>query len=181
MLWSFVLWALDAEAGGADRVSLSLGLAGFGAAPTTAGALGSAYVSLRATDAVYFDVGGRTGLLGGPLREVTGVSVGGRVLLGRVVFLRADLVHQHETPWDAFVEAPVMNMLGSGPSIGHRSGLDGGVGLRKVLDPGPHLAGISVSAAALATWFPDPNGPRLYGVLEALVTLDLGRRAVDEG
>jgi hypothetical protein len=176
----FLGWALcgAALAGGADRVSVSLGVAGVGA-PDSGGALGAAYVSLRATDALSFDVGGRTGLLAGPLREVTGISVGGRAMLGDLVFARADLVHQHETPWDAFVEAPVSNMLGSGPSIGHRSGLDGGLGLRGTLPTGPHGTGVHVSAAALATWFPDPNGPRLYGVIETLLTLDLGRRSDD--
>ncbi|MEQ1502916.1 MAG: hypothetical protein ABMB14_11835, partial [Myxococcota bacterium] len=88
----------------------------------------------------------------------------------------AGFVHQHETPWDAFVSDPVMHAIGSGHAIGHRSGLDAGAGWQWDL-PSLHTSGAHVGAAALASWFPDASGPHLYGVIETLLTIDLGKPA----
>lgn len=161
-----------------DRLSVSMGLSGIGAEGPSGGALGVGYVSARAARNLYVDLGGRTGFLFGPLREATGVNLALRLHAGELLFLRAGLVHQHETPWDTFLEDPVGSLAGSAHGIGHRSGLDAGLGLRGTL-PAISTTAVHVSLAALLTWLPDPDGPPLYGVLESTLTIDLGRK--DEG
>jgi hypothetical protein len=154
--WAALAWA----GGGAERVSVSMGLSGFGAPDPSGGALGVGYVSVRFAEAAYLDLGGRTGLLLGPLREVSGVNVNLRLHTGPHLFWRAGLVHQHETPWDDFVADPVSTIVGAGHGIGHRSG---------------STSAVHVGIAATGVWLPDDVGPRVYGVLETLLTIDLGK------
>lgn len=167
-----------AYANGAERLSLSLGMAGVGGAPDSVGALGAGYLSVRLTNALYMDVGGRLGLLAGPFREVTGINVAGRARFGEHVFGRFGLVHQHETPWADYVASPISHTIGSGDGIGHRSGLDAGLGWQWTL-PAVSTSAAHVSVAAIGSWFPDDHGPHLYGILETLLTIDLGKPADD--
>ena len=171
------MWAMGlAHADGAERLSVAIGAAGVGGAPESFGALGAAYLSVRLTSAVYVDVGGRMGLLAGPFREVTGVNVTGRARFGEHLFGRAGFVHQHESPWADYVASPISHTIGSGTGIGHRSGVDLGAGCQWTL-PSVSTSGVHVSVAAIGTWFPDPNGPRLYAMAETLLTVDLGKPA----
>lgn len=177
MVGGVLLGFAVAHAQGADRVSVSLGLTGVGA-PSTAGALGAAYLSVRMSEVLYVDVGGRMGLLGGPFREVTGVNVALRARVGEHLFGRAGFAHQHETPWADYVAEPISHTIGSGHGIGHRSGLDAGLGWQWTL-PSVSTSGVHVSVAAIGTWFPDPNGPPVYLMGETLLTVDLGKKRAE--
>jgi hypothetical protein len=168
--WAALAWA----GGGAERLSVSMGLSGFGSPDPSGGSLGVGYVSVRFAQAAYLDLGGRTGLLLGPLREVSGVNVNVRLHTGKHLFWRAGLVHQHETPWDTFLSDPLGTIVGAGHGIGHRSGLDAGVGYRWTL-PAVSTSGVHVGIAGMGVWLPDDDGPRVYGVLETLLTIDLGK------
>lgn len=167
-----------AMADGTDRVSVSLGVAGVGA-PDSAGALGAAYLSVRLSEVLYADVGGRMGLLAGPFREVTGVNVALRARFGEYFFARGGFAHQHETPWKDYLAAPFSHTLGSGTGIGHRSGVDAGLGWQWTL-PSVSTSGVHVSVAAIGTWFPDRVGPPVYLLAETLLTIDLGKKPAEE-
>lgn len=160
--------------GGAERLSVSMGLSGLGAVEPSGGVLGVGYVSVRFAPSAYLDLGGRTGFLLGPVREVSGVNVNLRLHTGPHLFWRAGLVHQHETVWDVFVSDPVGTVIGAGDGIGHRSGLDAGVGYRWTL-PAVSTSAVHVGVAGMGIWLPDDDGPRVYGVIETLLTVDLGK------
>lgn len=165
--------SVPASAGSGERLSLATGVAGAGAT-TGAGLLGAGYLGVRLADRVYFDVGARPGVLGGPARIVTGIHFATRWFVSAPVFVRAGFVHQHETPLDDFVEEPLGVIAGASARIGHRSGADLGLGYRWTM-PAVSTSGVHLSVSASSVWLPDRDGPHFYGVLESLVTVDLGK------
>lgn len=150
---------------------LALGIAGL-AGPGSAGGAGAAYLGVHAAGPLSVDVGVRQGLLGGPTRVVTGVHLATRWQLGEHAFLRAGLVHQHETPWEDYAEHVVSVSLGYDEHIHHRTGADLGLGARWAVPRAP-VPGVHVSALASVVGLPDAGGPRVYGVAETLVSIDL--------
>ena len=178
-----LLLATPALAEDLGRVAVSVGYAGMAGPPAatgervSAGASGAAYLSFRVLDRLALDVGGREGVASGDLRVLGAVQVAARYSVSDLVYLRGGFVHHHETPWDAFQEDPVMAALGSSDGIRHRSGVDGGLGLRFALPSAS--APVSTSLEVSAMFFPDTDGPRVYGVLQQLFTIDLGRRPSD--
>lgn len=175
MWWMLGLFAgTAAHAGGLDRLSLSAGVAGFGAGATNGGALGSGYLSARILDWLYVDGGTRVGVFAGDTRYIASVSLGGRAMVFQdVLFARVDLLHQHETAIQDYIDDPIMTTIGAAPAIGHRSGVDAGGGIRYTVPI--DAVGMHVDFSGLATVFPDDVGPKVYGVFETVFTMDLGR------
>ena len=93
--------------------------------------------------------------------------------------LRLGFAHHHEVPWTTLLEHPVWAAAGTAPGIRHRSGVELGAGWRAPLDalwePGRLGLGVEASVA----WLPDSGGPQVYGFLDLLLTLDLGRRLAE--
>lgn len=120
------------------------------------------------------DLGARTGLLAKDLRESTQIAVGLRWEPG-LPYLRAGLVHAHETPWAVVEEQPIAAMAGVAPGIRHRSGAELALGLHPALVPRVNegQSGAFVELAGLG--LPDAGGPRLYAQLEVGFSIGLGR------
>ncbi len=120
------------------------------------------------------DLGVRAGLLAGDLREATQIAAGLRWEPG-LPYLRASLIHAHETPWAILKEQPIQSVAGTAEGIRHRSGAELALGLHPTLVPdesdGRFGAFVELAAVAL----PDDKGPRIYGQLDLGLSVGLGR------
>lgn len=120
------------------------------------------------------DIGARTGLLAGDLREVTQIAAGLRWEPG-LPYLRAGLIHAHETPWAILKEQPIQSIAGTAQGIRHRSGLELALGLHPTLvfneSDGRFGAFVEIAAVVL----PDDTGPPVYGQLDLGLSVGLGR------
>lgn len=121
------------------------------------------------------DLGLRSGLMAGDLREVGAISGGLRWAPG-LPYARVGFVHHHETPWAVVKEDPVMAAIGSAEGIRHRSGLDLAVGLAGAMNP------VELPEQRLRAFvelsvigFPDDHGPHVYGTLDLGFGYSLGR------
>ena len=156
----------------AGWLALSLGMAGLGSPTGSAGAAGTVWASAHVGGPAWVELGVHQGGIAGPSRVFTGIHADARVLLGEHTFLRGGFVHQHETDFEDWKSDLVMVTLGASKEIHHRTGGELGLGWRWAM-PKAEAVHLSLSGTALA--FPDHGGPQLYGVVETLVTVSLGR------
>lgn len=171
LLWIGVALAMD-------RPVVLLG--GAGGVGGLADPSGGGYVVGRAlfhawSPPVGLELSAREGLATADFREIGGIGVFARVHPTGGWYARGGFAHHHEMPWDLAKQHPVGTVIGSAPGIRHRSGLEvGGGGLWPVpseLLRDRWVVGVDLSAS----WFPDPQGPRLYAFLELDVGIGVGK------
>lgn len=99
-------------------------------------------------------------------REVGFIGLGVRKHFGPGFWVRGAFAHDHEVPWEGFLERPVANIVGHGPDIIHRSGLEVGFGFAWTL---PHAAlkeRVAMDQGIGLRVFPDKGGSSFYLVIE---------------
>lgn len=171
---------------GAEKVSVSLGVAAMAGTATAEGpsgsygAAGGGFVGFRVAPPIEVWVGAREGLVSGGTRVLGAVDLGARLYAGESAFLYGGLAHHHETPWASFQGDPVGATFGVSEGITHRSGFEVGAGWSWAL-PAVTTTGVATSLAAHAVILPDAGGPVVYGLIEQRFTVQLGRPKEVEG
>lgn len=120
------------------------------------------------------EVGARSGLLANDLREVTQIGLGLRWEPG-LPYLRAGLIHAHETPWATLVEQPLQSIAGTAKGIEHRSGVELALGLHPTLVPDESDGRIGAFLELAAVVLTDAYGPPVYAQVDAGFSVGLGR------
>ena len=122
------------------------------------------------------DFGVREGLYTDDLRSVGALFFGLRWTPAHPLSARLGFAHHHEVPDEVLFDTPVGAVAGTAEGIRHRSGAELGLGwhlpIDAVWEPGRLGAQVELSAAVLG----DDQGPRAYGFVDLLFTLDAGPR-----
>ena len=163
----------------AGWLAVSLGLAGIGSPDGSAGGAGSLWGSARVAGPARIELGVQEGVIAGPGRVVTGIHADGRFALGERIFLRTGFVHQHETELDLWKQDAAMVTLGASEAIHHRTGGELGLGGSWAM-PSGRTAPVHLSLSASVAAFPDLGGPHVYGIMETLVTIPIGKARAAE-
>lgn len=176
------MWLLAvplAHAAPDHAVTLVGGIAA-GAGPATTGvSLGGsalARVILRPDHTRFAaEVGAREGYFANDGRAIGAIQVDVRFEPEGPLYARGGFLHHHEVGFAALLAHPVGSILGSGPEIRHRTGLELAIGLADEIDGGILAHRIGAFADLGLSVLPDRQGPIAYGTLEVGLTLGIGR------
>lgn len=165
-----LLFALSAAS--AAPITLDAGIGGGVASDASPAVVGHGGVRIN-TEPLAFIAGAREGWGGGEHRVLSNVYFGVELPERRGVNLALLFSHNHEVPWERFLEEPIGSMFGVSEEIRHRSGLELRLSKRhgEVLGFEPLEGWWSASAIAL----PGSEGPTGYLLLEAGLGLGVGR------
>jgi hypothetical protein len=122
------------------------------------------------------EFGGAEGYAANDGRTLGHITIGARWAGDRPPYVRAGLVHHHETPIDVALDNPFGAMLGSAVGIRHRTGIEAafGVDVPIVQDYLDQRVGLELELSVSA--FPDTQGPPIYAILEQTWSFDVGKR-----
>jgi hypothetical protein len=156
---------------------MAFGVAGGATAVEGAGAAYTHFtVGLRFIPVVP-EISWREGIGGQPHRHLTSIAAGGRFLLpappGLNPNFRFAFSHQHELPFDEFLDQPFAAIFGTHKQISHRTGFEAGAGLELCLDP-KGVLGIWAQATVLV--FPGTAGPPATVIGEGGLSVAVGPR-----
>lgn len=121
------------------------------------------------------EIGAREGYFANDGRSVGAIQVDLRYDPDGLGYLRGGFLHHHEVGYQALLANPVGSVLGSGPDIRHRTGLELAVGLADVVDGGVLDHRLGAFADLGVSLLPDALGPVVYGTLELGFTVGVGR------
>ena len=144
------------------------------------GVVGRGSVHLRGPLAV--EGAAREGWMSQDSRSLGGLASSLRWTAPSGAFGRVGVAHHHEIPLDVMVESPLRAARGEAEGIRHRTGLEGGGGWDVSALDLPHppwplveeRMGMSVDVSA--SWFSNELGPALYGFVEVLWWVEVGKR-----
>ncbi len=144
------------------------------------GVVGRGSVHLRGPFSI--EGAAREGWLTQDARSLGGLASSLRWTTDSGAFGRLGLAHHHEVPAEVVLENPLQVARGDAEGIRHRTGLEvgGGFDIAALDLPHPPLKlvedrmGMSVDISA--NWFSNELGPAVYGFVEVLWWVEVGKR-----